>query len=186
MIHLATSLHHSIRLDRPSLKRALGLLCLILLTACATTKEASQTPGSLPTGRWEGQLHWHSSVPFEGKTSGVLEAAFVNCGEAVIYWKNDGVYGRGKETLRSISHLTSHIAYSVSQSRGNNPAWVETHSWALVELPSDELTVSWSRSVNNRLEDRNDPERSFAQVGIGKFRKLSENCAMPGWPAVKN
>jgi hypothetical protein len=65
----------------------------------------------------------------------------------------------------------------MDQEAPEDPIWVETQSFALVEFPSNTLMVSWSRSVNNRVVMDEHPLRVFLDIGMGRLHKASEDCS---------
>ena len=147
------------------------------LAGCAITPSDGQPVAPSLSGKWVGEIHWRSSLPVEGATSGTHEVVLANCnGEPRFFWRQGDAYSRSTATYRYASSHSTHMLYFIVQAGEADPQWVETQSWALIEVPGEELKLSWSRSVNNRLSDASDPGRAFTQVGIGQLRKVSSDC----------
>ena len=159
---------------RPLASVAAFLWC----AGCVSTPVVEPTISPALSGVWVGEIHWSASFPADdGKTSGSKEIGLINCdGEPEFYWKEDEGYLKSTAKYEYVQNRTTHVLSFVTQPRGDDPPWIETQSWALVEVPPDGLAFSWSRSVNNRLSEVDDPERAFNQVGFGLLRKKSDDC----------
>jgi len=157
----------------------LAIIAAFLSCAACVTTPTGETPIS-PTlsGFWVGEIQWSASFPADGgRTSGSKEIAFVNCdGEPEFYWKEGDDYLKSTAKYDYVRNRTTHVLSFVTQEQGDDPRWIETQSWSLVEVPPDILFFNWSRSVDNRLSEPDDPERAFSQVGFGRLTKTPEGC----------
>jgi hypothetical protein len=160
-----------------SVRRLLCSLTTLGLAACTTVPSDVSSVAPALNGLWMGQVTWQSSQPFEGVSAGVIEVILSNCdGKPRFFHKGDKGYLRGPAKHRYERNRTTHLLYYIDQEDRPDPTWVESQSWALVELPSNGLLLSWSRSVNNRLADSRYPMRAFAQTGMGQLRRASSEC----------
>jgi len=153
------------------------LSAALVSTSCVSPPKQELRIAGIAPGLWAGQVRWHSSLAFEGQTTGDYEVRVATCsGTPVFFIQVKGGYARAAMNYKSYGEGVTHLLYAVDAQPAGAPAWVESQSWAVTKIADDELLLSWSRSVNNVLLKPQDPERAFGQVGIGKVRKVAAMC----------
>ena len=64
------------------------------------------------------------------------------------------------------------------------PGWVETQTFTVLEIGTKAAAVQWSRAVNNRSKASGAPERTFFYYGTGTFQRTRTGCASPAGPPL--
>ena len=133
----------------------------------------------LPRGLWRGGVVWQMTQA-KGARGETVEGqlTYSNCtGNPRIWFAEKGKEeGRFPTAFQVRSLAGTHILSGFDMYLGDDPGWVESVAWTLVEIQPELLVARLSRSVNNRGMANDDPLKSMGSNAYAELRKISDAC----------
>ena len=147
------------------------------LAACATAQDENRSKESLLNGEWQGEISWVRLSEDNYPKSGIRKVLLAVCnGEASIRMKeDDGKYSKAI-SLEVRSSNEMHVLSFLRHQQSDDPSWVESQTWTIIELDSDNLQIQWSRAIRNRHLELLDPLRTIHFQGMGRMERTSREC----------
>ncbi|RZL35399.1 MAG: hypothetical protein EOP35_14230 [Rubrivivax sp.] len=175
---------------KPQMRTLLGLVCAVLITACASKPSGpAQTPPistvpstpshDIPDGVWQGRIDWSGFQADGTPSSGSYGLLIAACKGTASVWAQDqekpNRYSAISLHMAIRSEADTHVLSFINAAR-KQPDWVEIHTYSLLEVTADNARVQWTRAVNNRDLDPSHGNRTFFHHGTGEFKRTQTTC----------
>jgi len=135
---------------------------------------------SLPTGKWEGNLEFHTIPDVDNDGTWHNDVVISNCNGIIqVQWANqDGTLDAGLTSQALTLFPNVYLLYreNIRNPGPHKVGWVESQHWTLVDASPKDWTATLTRTVLNDPSQSDSPWFTFRWVGWGSMQYSPDSC----------